>query len=155
MTTSSKAKMKIVVSNCVIKTNKESMVPTFYGEITNKNKKLLIKLLIFYSFLLQRTKIAIANYTNDNTPHTCSSELSFILQKLQKDTEHIFKTFLNNRLKSNAWKMLLNNELESENCIIENEIKNEQIVKLFDDHVNNLVIRQVKNFTLQLEFVKI
>lgn len=51
--------------------------------------------------------------------------------------------------------MLLNNELESENCIIENEIKNEQIVKLFDDHVNNLVIRQVKNFTLQLEFVKI
>ena len=69
------------------------MARTFYGEITNKNKKLLIKLLIFYSFLLQRTRIDIANYAGDNTPHTCSSELSVISQKLQKDTEHILRTF--------------------------------------------------------------
>ena len=147
--------MKIVVSNCVIKTNKESMARTFYGEITNKNKKLLIKLLIFYSFLLQRTKIAIANQAGDNTPHTCSSELSFISQKLQKDTEHIFKTFLNNGLKSNPGKCyeITSSKVKTvlSNCLI----KNEQMVKLFDDHVNNLVIRQVKNFTLQLEFVKI
>ena len=100
------------------------MARTFYGEITNKNKKLLIKLLIFYSFLLQRTKIAIANYTNDNTPHTCSSELSFISQKLQKDTEHIFKTFLNNRLKSKPGKRYLTTSSKAKmkivvsNCVI-------------------------------------
>ena len=41
----------------------------------------------------------IANYAHENTPHAYSLNLSTILEKFEKGTEHIFNWILNSHLK--------------------------------------------------------
>ena len=51
---------------------------------------------------IENSDTDIANYADDNTPYTCSSDLDSIIFKLQKNTERIFRWFYNNNLISNA-----------------------------------------------------
>ena len=74
--------------------------------------------------LLENNDTDIANYADGNAPYACSSDPSFVIFKLQKNTERIFRWFHNNNLISNAEKSNLivsskeNLEIQVSSCII-------------------------------------
>ena len=88
---------------------------------------------------LENCDIDIANYADDNTPYVCSSDIDFVIFKLQINTERIFGWFYNNNLISNAKKSHLivstknNLEIQVSSC----SIRNEDNVKLLGIHFNN------------------
>ena len=108
---------------------------------------------------IENSDIDIANHGDDNTPYACSSDLDFVIFKLPKNTERVFRWSYNNNLISNAEKSHLivstkkNLEIQVSSC----SIRNEDSVKLlvihlnndlnFDYHVNH-VRRQVRNSML-------
>ena len=57
-----------------------------------------------YDLFLEDSDIDIANYSDDNTPYACSSDLNSAIFKLQRNTEKIFRWFYNNNLISTAEK---------------------------------------------------
>ena len=88
---------------------------------------------------IENSDIDIANYADDNTPYTCSSDLDSVIFKRQKNTERIFRWYYNNNLISNAEKSHLivstkkNLEIQVSKC----SIRNEDSVKLLGIHLNN------------------
>ena len=88
---------------------------------------------------LENNDIDYANYADDNTPHACLSGLDFVIFKLQKNTERIFRWFHNNNLISNAEMSHLivspkeNLEIQVSSC----SIRNEDSVKLLGIQINN------------------
>ena len=81
----------------------------------------------------------MANYAHDNTTYTCSSDLDFVIFKLQKNTERIFRWFHNTDIISNAEKSYLfvsskkNLDIQVSSCFI----RNEDSIKLLEIHINN------------------
>ena len=88
---------------------------------------------------IENSDIDIANHGDDNTPYACSSDLDFVIFKLQKNTERIFRWSYNNNLISNAERSHLivstkkNLEIQVSSC----SIRNEDSVKLLGIHLNN------------------
>ena len=88
---------------------------------------------------IENSDIDIADYADDNTPYTCSSDLDSVIFKRQKNTERIFRWFYKNNLISNAEKSHLivstkkNLEIQVSRC----SIRNEDSVKLLGIHLNN------------------
>ena len=56
------------------------------------------------NLLFENSDDDIANYADDNPPYTCLSESDFVIFKLQKNIERIFRWFHNNNLISKAEK---------------------------------------------------
>ena len=66
----------------------------------------ILEVLLFNIYIcdlfLENSDIDIANYADYNRLYACSSHLDFVIFKLQKNTERIFRWFHNNNLISNA-----------------------------------------------------
>ena len=56
------------------------------------------------NLLFENSDDDIANYADDNPPYTCLSDSDFVIFKLQKNIERIFRWFHNNNLISKAEK---------------------------------------------------
>ena len=109
----------------------------------------------------------IANYANDNTSYTFSSELDVVLTKLRSYTMKIFEWFHNNRLKSNAGEcnLIINFtspvESQTENTII-SSVKRFKLLGVhidhrlnFDYHVSQICKKARKKYVLYLGYVNI
>ena len=107
----------------------------------NQNKFLFETTFNIYicDLLLENCDIDIANYADDNTPYTCSSDLDSVIFKLQKNTERIFRWFYNNNLILNAEKshLIVNSKENLESEVSSYSIRNEHSVKIFGLHINN------------------
>ena len=88
---------------------------------------------------LENSDVDIANYTDDNTPYACSSDLDSVIFKLQKNTEIIFRWFYNNNLILNAEKchLIMSTKRNLEIKVLSCSTRNEDSVKLLGIHLNN------------------
>ena len=79
----------------------------------------------------------IANYADDTTPYSYASDLSTILNNLQKGVEKMFEWFLENRLKANANKchLLLSSKDSAKIEVGNYPVDNIDRVKLLGIHI--------------------
>ena len=88
---------------------------------------------------IENSDIDIANYADDYTPYACSLDLDFVMFKLQKNTERIFRWFYNNNLISNAEKshLIVSTKKNLEIQVSGRSTRNEDSVKLLGIDLNN------------------
>ena len=59
---------------------------------------------LFWDIFFRNSDIGIANYADDKALCACSSELDYVIFKIQKNSERILRWFHNSNLISNAEK---------------------------------------------------
>ena len=57
-----------------------------------------------WDMAFEKYECDIASYTDDNTPHTCDSDLYTVLNKLKNCTDSLFTWFQENHMKPNGGK---------------------------------------------------
>ena len=83
--------------------------------------------------------VDIANYADDNSPHSSNINLNKVLHDLEKISDTLFKWFTDNLLKANPEKshLLANSAQEIQINIGEFAISNSKCEKLLDIHIDN------------------
>ena len=118
----------------------------------------LFNIYICDMFFETSKNIDFAEYADDNTPYTCSSNTEEVLENLQGELEQLFQWFSANHLVANEGKchLLTSFKIRKNVAISNTSVSSEQKVKLlginlqsrmnFNYHVNILLNKANKNY---------